>query len=104
MNRVLHLGFKGLLDLLSGGNLTAFGSSDKRLQKGPFLLKRHIFMTAPTGAGRFNGRQPKAIVGRNDPAYRRNGDPGVLGNLFGFAHAMRNEMVVASFSEKIRES
>jgi hypothetical protein len=31
VNWVLHFGFKGLLDLLSGGNLALFGTGEKGL-------------------------------------------------------------------------
>ena len=85
MDRVTHLGFKGLLDLLGAGDLTAFGSSKKRVQKGPFLLQRHVFMPTPTGAGRFNSRQPHAVVGGNEAAHRGDRYPGVSGDLFGEA-------------------
>src|SRR5512135_529373 len=92
MDRVTHLGVKGLLDLLGGGDLHGFGTRKKRLQKGPFLLQRHVFMATPTGAGRFNSRQPHAVVGGNDAAHRGDGYPGVFGNLFGFARG--NERII----------
>ena len=46
MHFMLHLRFKGLVDLLSSGNFSPFGSCEKRLQKGLFLLDRQIFVMA----------------------------------------------------------
>jgi hypothetical protein len=46
MHFMLHLRFKGLVNLLSRGNFSPFGSCEKRLQKGPFLLESQIFVMA----------------------------------------------------------
>src|SRR3989442_15904900 len=46
MHFLLHFRFKGLLNLLDRGNLAPFGSREKRLQKGLFLLESQIFMMA----------------------------------------------------------
>ena len=46
MHFMLHLCFKGLLNLLDRSNLSPLGSSEKGLQKGLFLLEGEIFMMA----------------------------------------------------------
>lgn len=46
MHCMLHLRFIGLVNLLSRGNLSPFGSREKGLQKGPFLLDCQIFVMA----------------------------------------------------------
>jgi hypothetical protein len=46
MHFMLHFRFKGLLNLLNRGNLSPFGSREKGLQKGLFLLESQIFMMA----------------------------------------------------------
>ncbi len=46
MDFMLHFGFKGLLNLLDRGNLAPFGSREKGLEKGLFLLERQIFVMA----------------------------------------------------------
>ena len=43
---MVHLRFKGLLDLLDCGNLAPFGSREEGLQKGLFLLDGQIFVMA----------------------------------------------------------
>src|SRR5260370_27874593 len=51
MHFLLHLRFKGLVNLLSRGNLAPFGSRETRLEKGLFLLDRQIFMMQSGLAG-----------------------------------------------------
>src|SRR5947209_17420918 len=46
MHFMLHVCFKGLLNLLDRGNLSPLGSREKGLQKGLFLLEGEIFMMA----------------------------------------------------------
>ena len=46
MHFMVHLRFKGLLDLLDCGNLSPFGSREEGLQKGPFLLEGELVMMA----------------------------------------------------------
>ena len=59
-----------LVNLLSRGNLSPFGSREKRLQKGPFLLERQIFMMASTFGGLLDGCRSQTIVSRDDPMHR----------------------------------
>jgi hypothetical protein len=70
MHFMLHLGFKGLVNLLSRGNLSPFGSREKRLEKGPFLLDRQLFMMASAFGGLLDGCRSQTIVSRNDPMHR----------------------------------
>src|SRR6266496_1710303 len=46
MHFMLHFGFKCLVNLLHRGNLSPFGSREKGLQKGLFLLDRQIVVMA----------------------------------------------------------
>ncbi len=46
MDFLLHFCFKGPLNLLDRGNLAPFGSREKGLQKGLFLLEGQLFMMA----------------------------------------------------------
>jgi hypothetical protein len=46
MHFMLHFRFKGLLNLLDRGNFPPFGSREKGLEKGLFLLEGEIFMMA----------------------------------------------------------
>ena len=70
MHCMLYLRFQGLVDLRSRGNLSPFGSREKRLQKGPFLLERQIFMMAPAFGGLLDGSRSQTIVSRDDPMHR----------------------------------
>jgi hypothetical protein len=75
----------GLLNVLGGGNLAPFRSSEKGLQKAAFLLHTQVLMTASTLAWCFNRSQPQAVVDGNDPAHCRNRHACISGDLFGFA-------------------
>ena len=46
MHAVLHLPFKGLMNLLDRSYLSPFGTGEKGLQKGLFLLEGQLFVMA----------------------------------------------------------
>lgn len=69
MHFMLHLRFIGLLNLLSRGNLSPFGSREKRLQKGLFLLDRQLVVMASTFGGLLDDCRSQAIVPSDDPMH-----------------------------------
>src|SRR5512135_3003531 len=85
MHLLLHLGFKGLVNVLGGGNLSPFSLSEKGLQKAAFLRHTHILMTASPPAWRFNRSQRQALVGGKDAAHCCDRHAPISGDLFGFA-------------------
>src|SRR5215831_16961644 len=85
MHLLLHLSFKGLLNVLGGGNLSLFSLSEKGLQKAALLLQTHVLMTASSLAWGFNCSQPQTLVGRNDAAYCGDRYARISGDLFSFA-------------------
>src|SRR5258708_2314225 len=92
MHLMLHLRFKGLLNLLGSGNLSPLSLREKGLQKAAFLLHTQILMTTSTLAWCFKRSQPQAVVGGNDTAHRRERHARISGNFFGFAR--RNQGMV----------
>src|SRR5207249_213159 len=71
MHFMLHLCFKGLMNLLDCGYLSPFGAGEKGLQKGLFLLKGEIFMVTSAFGGLLDGCRSHAIVPGDDPMHRR---------------------------------
>ncbi len=69
VNRMLHLRFKGLLDLLDRSNLASLSSGEKRLQQGLFLLEGKLFVVASALFGLVNDSRSHAIVRRDDPMH-----------------------------------
>ncbi len=85
MHRMLHLSFKGSLNVFRRGNSSVRGSREKGLQKAAFLLQAHVFMTTSPFAWRFYRGQSQAVIGGNDAAHRRDRHPRISGDLFGEA-------------------
>src|SRR5260370_28190387 len=85
MHFLVHLPFKGLLDLLDRGNLSPFGSGEKGVEEGLFLLEGQIFMIASAFCSVLDDCWSQPIVPRDDPMHRGRCDYGVQRNLVGFA-------------------
>src|SRR6266852_1994722 len=87
MHFMLDLPIKGALNFFRRGNFSLCGSREKGLQKAAFLLHAHVFMTASPFAWRFNRGKSQAAIAGNDAAHRRDRQPCISGDLFGFARA-----------------
>jgi hypothetical protein len=78
------------LDLHGRCQLSSGSTSQKRLEKGAFLLSCEILVTTPAFPRRLDGGYPSSIVAGNHTLDGRGGDTNCPGNVLSFARSCQS--------------